>query len=43
MTMFNAGASVTEIRAAIEKKYAPHFPSSTPTPQPPRAVARASE
>jgi len=34
MTMFNASASVTQIRAAIEKKYALHFPSSTPTPQP---------
>src|SRR5262245_59537069 len=34
MSLFNAGTSVQQIRAAIEKKYASHFPSSTPTPRP---------
>jgi hypothetical protein len=34
MSLFNAGTSVKEIRAQIEKKYASHFPSSTPTPRP---------
>ncbi len=38
MTLFNKGASVSAIRAAIEQKYASHFPSSTPTPQPPRSA-----
>lgn len=36
MLLFNSGASVTAIRDAIDKKYKAHFPSSTPTPQPPR-------
>lgn len=35
MTMFNAGQSVTAIRAAIEKEYGARFQSHTPTPQPP--------
>jgi hypothetical protein len=26
---------VTQIRAAIEKKYGTYFPTSTPTPRPP--------
>jgi hypothetical protein len=34
MSLFNTGSSVQQIRAAIEKKYASHFPSSTPTPRP---------
>jgi hypothetical protein len=34
MLLFNSGASVSQIRAAIERKYAGHFPSSTPTPRP---------
>jgi Protein of unknown function with PCYCGC motif len=34
MTLFNSGAAVPQIRAAIERKYASHFPSSTPTPKP---------
>ena len=34
MTLFNSGASVKQIRTAIEGKYASHFPSSTPTPRP---------
>jgi hypothetical protein len=33
--MHTSGASVTAIRAAIEKEYGPSFPSMTPTPQPP--------
>jgi len=35
MLLFNSGASVTSIRAAIEKKYGEYFRSSTPTPKPP--------
>jgi uncharacterized protein with PCYCGC motif len=34
MTLFNSGNSVTQIRAAIDKKYGTYFPSSTPTPKP---------
>lgn len=34
MMLFNSGASVRQIRVAIEGKYASHFPSSTPTPRP---------
>jgi hypothetical protein len=34
MTLFNGGVSPSQIRAAIDKKYGPHFPSSTPTPRP---------
>ena len=34
MSLFSAGTSVKEIRAMIEKKYAAHFPSTTPTPRP---------
>ena len=41
MTLFNSGNSVTQIRAAIEKKYGTYFPSSTPTPQPPRSSSRS--
>jgi hypothetical protein len=32
--MYSSGASVTDIRAAIEKEYAPNFPSMTATPKP---------
>ena len=39
MLLFNSGASVTSIRAAIEKKYGAYFGSSTPTPQPPQTPA----
>jgi hypothetical protein len=35
MTLFNSGNSRAQIRAAIDKKYGTHFPSSTPTPKPP--------
>jgi hypothetical protein len=34
MTLFKSGAGVQQIRTAIERKYASHFPSSTPTPKP---------
>jgi Protein of unknown function with PCYCGC motif len=34
MSLFNTGSSVRQIRAAIEKKYASHFSSSTSTPRP---------
>lgn len=34
MTLFNSGSKPTAIRAAIDKKYASLFPSSTPTPRP---------
>jgi len=34
MTLFNSGARVGQIRTAIDRKYASHFPSSTPTPRP---------
>jgi hypothetical protein len=30
-----SGASVTAIRAAVEKEFAPNFPTMTPTPRPP--------
>lgn len=40
MLLFNSGASVTSIRAAIEKKYGAYFGSSTPTPKPPETPAR---
>jgi hypothetical protein len=43
MLLFNSGASVTSIRAAIEARYGGHFPSSTPTPQPPQPKAPASK
>ena len=34
MTLFNSGSKPAAIRAAIDKKYSPLFPSSTPTPRP---------
>ena len=36
MTLFNKGLSPTEIRAAIDKEIGSRYPSSTPTPQPPK-------
>lgn len=36
MQMHNSGASVSAIRDAIEKKYAPHYQGHTPTPMPKR-------
>lgn len=38
--MYNSGASVVAIRAAIDKKYGPRFPSHTPTPEPPKAAPK---
>ncbi len=35
MQMYNAGASVSQIRQLIEKKYAPHYEGHTPTPPAP--------
>jgi len=40
MLLFNSGASVTAIRAAIEKKYGEYFQSSTPTPRPPQTPVK---
>jgi Protein of unknown function with PCYCGC motif len=40
MTLFNSGSSVTQIRTLIDQKYGSHFPSSTPTPQPPKQGTR---
>jgi hypothetical protein len=36
--MHASGASVGEIRAAVEKEFAPNFPTMTPTPRPPAAA-----
>jgi len=35
MQLYNSGADVQSIRSAIEKKWAPQYPSKTPTPMPP--------
>jgi hypothetical protein len=35
--MYASGASVGDIRAAVEKEFSPNFPSMTPTPKPPAA------
>jgi hypothetical protein len=32
--MTASGASVEQIRAAVEKEFKPNYPSETPTPQP---------
>lgn len=40
MQMFNAGASVSSIRAAIDTKYKTRFPTSTPTPKPTSTAAK---
>lgn len=32
--MYSSGASVRDIRAAVEKEFAPSFPTMTPTPKP---------
>jgi hypothetical protein len=34
LALFNTGASPSQIRAAIDRKYGSSFPSSTPTPHP---------
>ena len=36
MNLFNAGGKPAAIRDAIDKKYGPHYLSSTPTPRPAR-------
>lgn len=36
--MTSSGASVTAVRAAVEKEFASSFPSMTPTPKPPSAM-----
>ena len=38
MQMYSAGASIRDIRNAIERKYAAAFQNHTPTPQPPKDV-----
>jgi hypothetical protein len=35
--LLNSGASLPEIRAAIEREFAPNYPTMTPTPKPPAA------
>jgi len=39
MQMYSSGASVTQIRAAVEKKFAGQYQFHTPTPQPPAKVS----
>jgi hypothetical protein len=39
--MLASGASVRDIRAAVEKEFSPSFPSMTPTPKPPTAEEHA--
>jgi hypothetical protein len=34
LALFNTGASTSQIRAAIDRKYGTNFRSSTPTPHP---------
>jgi hypothetical protein len=34
LQMHNSGASVSAIRSTIDKKYAPHYDTHTPTPKP---------
>ena len=36
--MHASGASVAQIRATVEKEFAPNFPTMTPTPKPPPAA-----
>lgn len=40
MLMYNSGASVSAIRAGIDKKWGTRFPSHTPTPDPPKPAAK---
>jgi hypothetical protein len=39
MQMYSSGASVRQIRAAVEQKYAGQYQNHTPTPQPPAPAA----
>jgi hypothetical protein len=41
MQMHSSGASVTQIRAAVEKKFAGTYQFHTPTPMPPAKAAPA--
>jgi hypothetical protein len=41
MQLFNEGKTVTQIRATIDREIGSRFPSSTPTPQPPKAKTRS--
>lgn len=41
MRMFNSGASVTSIRAAIDQKYGSRGPNTMKTPKPPAPAAKA--
>jgi hypothetical protein len=41
MRMFNSGASVSSIRAAIDQKYGARGPSTMKTPKPPGPAAKA--
>jgi hypothetical protein len=44
MQMYSSGASVSQIRAAVEQKYAGKYQFHTPTPQPPaKVVTRAKK
>ena len=36
--MYSSGAAVSDIRAAVEKEFAPSFASMTPTPKPPSSA-----
>ena len=40
MQMYSSGASVRDIRAAVEKRFAGQYQNHTPTPQPPPAPVR---
>jgi hypothetical protein len=40
MQMYSSGASVRDIRAAVEKRFATQYKNHTPTPPPPPAPAR---
>jgi hypothetical protein len=43
MQMYSSGASVSQIRAAIEQKYAGKYQFHTPTPPAPAKVAPATK
>lgn len=40
MLMYNSGASVSAIRASIDKKFGARFHTHTPTPEPPKPAPR---
>jgi hypothetical protein len=41
LQMLASGASVRDIRTAVEKEFGPKFPTMTPTPKPPALVSQA--